>query len=62
MAKEKTFTITGPWSHHTLAVTTDYGPGNHNVTQDIFEAWEARNGTSTVEADAPGDPVALQGE
>lgn len=58
----KSFKITGPWSHHTLPVTTDYGPGEHDVTQDVFKAWEARNGTSTVEADAPGGSDALQGE
>lgn len=62
MAKAKTFTITGPWTYHTISITIDYPPGAHDVTAEIFEAWEARNGKSTVEADAAGDPDALQGE
>ena len=32
----KTITLAAPWSHHTLAVTTDYQPGTHEVTDEVY--------------------------
>ena len=34
----KTITLAAPWSHHTLAVTTDYQPGTHEVADEVHAA------------------------
>lgn len=34
----KTITLAAPWSHHTLATTTDYQPGTHEVTDEVHAA------------------------
>lgn len=32
----KTINLAAPWSHHTIAVTTDYQAGSHEVADEIF--------------------------
>ena len=34
----KTINLAAPWSHHTLAVTTDYQPGTHEVADEVHAA------------------------
>lgn len=30
--------LTAPWSHHTTPVTTDYQAGEHEVSQEVYDA------------------------
>lgn len=34
----KTIKLAAVWSHHTVEVTTDYQPGEHSVSQDVYNA------------------------
>ena len=34
----KTINLAAPWSHHTIAVTTDYLAGTHEVTGEVYDA------------------------
>ena len=34
----KTINLAAPWSHHTIAVTTDYLAGTHEVTAEVHAA------------------------
>jgi hypothetical protein len=34
----KTINLAAPWSHHTIAVTTDYQAGTHEVTAEVYDA------------------------
>lgn len=34
----KTINLAAPWSHHTIAVTTDYHAGTHEVTAEVYDA------------------------
>lgn len=51
--------ITGPWTYHTIECTIDYGPGAHEVSEEIGAAWmaaqpkEDSDGGSPAKARAP---------
>jgi hypothetical protein len=57
----KAHKITGPWTYHTTEITIDYGDGSHDVTPDIFKAWEAAHGKGASATDTSGDTDTLQG-
>ena len=55
----KTITLAAPWSHHTLAVTTDYQPGTHEVSDEVYaDAVKAGVHIETEEVNGDGDSAA----
>lgn len=54
----KTITLAAPWSHHTLAVTTDYQPGTHEVSDEVYaDAVKAGVHIETEEDNGHGNPA-----
>lgn len=54
----KIITIAAPWSHHTLAITTDYLPGTHEVSDEVYaDAVKAGVHIETEEANGDGNPA-----
>ena len=54
----KIIIIAAPWSHHTLAITTDYLPGTHEVTDEVHAAAIlAGVHIETEEANGDGNPA-----
>ena len=54
----KTITLAAPWSHHTLAVTTDYQPGTHEVTAEVYDAAVLAGVHKEEEVNGDGDSAA----
>lgn len=52
----KTINLAAPWSHHTIAVTTDYPAGSHEVSEAVHAA-AVLAGVHTEEEDH-GDRIA----
>ena len=54
----KIITIAAPWSHHTLAVTTDYQPGTHEVSDEVYDAAVLAGVHKEEEVNGDGDSAA----
>ena len=53
----KTIKLAASWSHHTIAVTTDYQAGAHDVSDEVYTAAvKARVHTEEGESDAEAGP------
>ena len=53
----KTINLAAPWSHHTIAVTTDYQAGAHEVADEVYAAAvNAGVHTEEGESDAKAGP------